>query len=311
MRARWSIAAALAVGVVCAGQIKAQAPAAAKPAAVVNGVVIPVADVEAVLKARGPFPPDFPETKRREVQFVVVSTLIDDVLLQQFLSKNAKPADNGEIAKQIADLEAALKKQGNTLQDFCKETGQTEDRLRLNVARYLQWTAYVQSHQSDAEVKRCYEENRDFFDGTTVRVSHIMMKVSPTADDGARKEARDKLLAIRAHILAGKLDFADGAKRFSQTESAKNGGDLGFFQRKGDIEEPFAKAAFSMKVGEVSDVVQTEFGYHLLKVTERKEGKPSEFEKIKERVREFFVYEMREEVLAQMRKVSKIEINAP
>jgi parvulin-like peptidyl-prolyl isomerase len=138
-----------------------------------------------------------------------------------------------------------------------------------------------------------------------------MMKVSPTADDAARKDARDKLIAIRAHIMAGKLDFADAAKRFSQTESAKNGGDLGFFQRKGDIEEAFAKAAFGLKVGEVSDVVQTEFGYHLLKVTERKQGTPADFEKIKERVREFYVYEMREEVLAQMRKISKIEINAP
>jgi hypothetical protein len=311
MRRRLGFAAALAVGALCAGQIEAQAPAAAKPAAVVNGVAIPMADVETVLKARGPFPPDFPEAKRREVQFVVVGNLIDDVLLQQFLSKNAKPAEAADVAKQIAELEAALKKQGNTLADFCKETGQTEDRLRLNVGRYLQWTAYVQAHQNDAEVQRCFDDNRDFFDGTTVRVSHIMMKVSPTADDAARKDARDKLAAIRAHILAGKLEFADGAKRFSQTESAKNGGDLGFFQRKGDIEEPFAKAAFSMKVGEVSDIVQTEFGYHLLKVTERKEGKPSEFEKIKERVREFYIYEMREEVLAQMRKVSKIEINVP
>jgi parvulin-like peptidyl-prolyl isomerase len=311
MRVRLGIAAALAVGVVYGSQGNAQAPAAAKPAAVVNGVAVSMADVEAVLQARGPFPADFPEAKRREVQFVIVSTLIDDVLLNQFLAKNAKPADPAEVTKQVAELDANLKKQNHTLQDFCKETGQNEERLRLNVGRYLQWTAYVQAHMNDAEVKRSFDENRDFFDGNTVRVSHIMMKVSPTADDAARKDARDKLLAIRAHIVAGKLDFADAAKRFSQTESAKNGGDLGFFQRKGDIEEAFAKAAFGLKVGEVSDVVQTEFGYHLLKVTERKQGTPADFEKVKERVREFYVYEMREEVLAQMRKISKIEIIAP
>jgi peptidyl-prolyl cis-trans isomerase C len=305
------IAAALAVGVLCGNQSKAQAPAAGKPAAVVNGVVVPMADVEAVLKARGPFPPDFPEAKRREVQFVIVTSLIDDVLLQQFLAKNAKPADPAEVTKQITELEENLKKQNHTLQDFCKETGQNEERLRLNVGRYVQWSSYVQAHLSDANVKHAFDENRDYFDGTTVRVSHIMMKVAPNADDAARKDARDKLVAIRAHIMAGKLDFADGAKRFSQTESAKNGGDLGFFQRKGDIEEAFAKAAFALKIGEVSDVVQTEFGYHLLKVTERKEGKPAEFEKIKERVRDFYAYEMREEVLAQMRKISKIEISAP
>jgi parvulin-like peptidyl-prolyl isomerase len=310
MKVRLGIAAALALGVVYAGQSGAQIPAQ-KPAAVVNGIVIPMGDVEAILKARGPLPADLPEAKRREVQFVVVSNLIDDVLLQQFVSKNAKPADPAEVTKQIAELETGLKKQNHTLQDFCKETGQTEERLRLNVGRYLQWTAYVQARLNDADVKRCFEENRDFFDGATVRVSHVMMKVSPTADDAARKDARDKLLAIRAHIVAGKLDFADAAKRFSQTESAKNGGDLGFFQRKGDIEEAFAKAAFATKAGEVSDVVQTEFGYHLLKVTERKEGTPADFEKIKERVRDFYVYEMREEVLAQMRKVSKIEITAP
>jgi parvulin-like peptidyl-prolyl isomerase len=310
MSAHGKIAAGLVALAVCVGQVKAQTPATPKPAAVVNGIAIPLSDVDAILKAQG-LPVETPEAKRRELQFYVLSNLIDDLLLQEFLKRNGKRLDSAEISKQVAELEAGLKKQGKTLQDFCKETGQSEARLRTNAACYLQWTAYVEAHITDADVRRFYEETRDFFDGATIRVSHIMLKVSSTATDPERTEARAKLLAIRAHIQAGKLDFAEAAKKYSQTDSASRGGDLGFLQRKGDVEEPFAKAAFALREGEVSGVVQTDLGIHLLKVAERKAGKPSDFEKIKDRVRECYTFEMREAVLAEQRKTAKIEINLP
>src|SRR5438876_345018 len=128
MRAHWGIVAALAALIIGAGQVRAQTPAAPKPAAVVNGVAVPLSDVDAILKAQA-LPADTPEAKRRECQFYILSNLIDDLLLQQFLDKNGKRADPGDVNKQIAELEEALKKKGTILASYCKDTGQSEARL--------------------------------------------------------------------------------------------------------------------------------------------------------------------------------------
>jgi peptidyl-prolyl cis-trans isomerase C len=312
MRGTWGITTLLAAGAVLAGHVRAQAPAAApKPVAVVNGTSISSAEVEAILKVQGPPPAESTDAKRRQAQMFIVGNLIDDTLMQQFLTKSGYKVDAADVNKQVAELEEGLKKQGKTLQEFCKDTGQSEARLRTNAATYLQWTAYLKTHLTDADVKKFYEETHDFFDGTQVRVSHIMVKVAPTATEAERKDLHDRLLGLRQQIVAGKIDFADAAKKYSHSESAAGGGDLGFFQRKGDVEEPFAKAAFKLDVGQISDVVQTEFGLHLIKLTEKKAGKPSDFEKIKDRVRDCCVFEMREAILVQQRKAAKIEINLP
>ena len=108
--------------------------------------------------------------------------------------------------------------------------------------------------------------------------------------------------------MAGKIDFADAAKKYSQCSSAPNGGDIGFFARKMMMDEAFAKAAFAIPIGGISDVVRTDFGMHLIKVTDRKKGEPSVYEKIKDEVRLYFFEEMRQELLAKERKAAKIEI---
>ena len=87
--------------------------------------------------------------------------------------------------------------------------------------------------------------------------------------------------------------------------------DIGLFPRKFVVQETFAAAAFALKVGEVSDVVQTDYGLHLIKVTDRKQGEQSEFNKIKEEVQSICASEMWQAVLAEQRKAAKIEINLP
>jgi peptidyl-prolyl cis-trans isomerase C len=308
----WGITVLAATGIVLAGQARAQTPAAApKPAAVVNGTSISMAEVETILKAQGPPPAEMTDAKRRQALMFIVGNLIDDTLVQQFLTKSGYKVDTVDVNKQVADLEEGLKKQGKTLQEFCKDTGQSEARLKTNAATYLQWTAYLKKNLTDADVKKFYEETRDYFDGNQVRVSHIMIKIPSTATEAERKDLRDRLLGLRQQILAGKIEFADAAKKYSHSESAASGGDLGFFQRKGDVEEPFAKAAFKLDIGQISDVVQTELGIHLIKMTEKKPGKPTKFEEVKERVRDCCIYEAREAILAQERKAAKIEINLP
>jgi parvulin-like peptidyl-prolyl isomerase len=129
--------------------------------------------------------------------------------------------------------------------------------------------------------------------------------------DGDRQAAAAKLKALREQIIAGKLDFQEAVKKYSDCPSAATGGDIGYFPRKWAVAEPFAKTAFGMKVGDLSDVVHTEYGVHLIKVTDRKNGVPSAFEKIKDEVREHYVMEMRQGLIEQQRRAAKIEVNLP
>src|SRR5262249_15373551 len=114
--------------------------------------------------------------------------------------------------------------------------------------------------------------------------------------------------ALRQEIVAGKIDFAEAAKKHSDCPSKKDGGDIGFFPYKFMVLEPFAKAAFALKVGELTDLVQTDYGLHLIKGTDRKPGEPSNFEKIQKEVREVCEKELWDSILAQSRRVAAIKI---
>ncbi len=286
-------------------------PLAGKPAATVNGEVITFAQLEPVLKLAGPLPVEIPEAQRRELQREALSMLIDDLLLQQFLRKHVPAADPAEVNKKMAELEAGLKQKKQTLAEFCRESHQTEAQLRTNIAHFLQWSAYARQRVGDAELQRYFTGYRDFFDRVTVRASHIVVRVGAKASPGEVAQARAKLAELRKQILAGKFDFAQAAKDHSQCPSAQTGGDIGSFPRKFVVEENFARVAFGMKPGEVSDVVQTDFGLHLIKVTERKAGQPADFNKVKEEVKEFYLEDLRQTLLAQLRKEAKIEIHLP
>ncbi len=148
----------------------------------------------------------------------------------------------------------------------------------------LQWAGYVKDHFSDADIKKYYDDNRDFFDRVAVRASHIVMRTSLTAPEVEQQATRAKLEALRQDILGGKIDFADAAKKYSQDTTAPNGGDIGYFPRKLVVDENYARTAYALKVGEISPVVQTEFGRYLIKVTYRKPGKPSDFNQINDTV---------------------------
>jgi peptidyl-prolyl cis-trans isomerase C len=318
MRARTWTAASLAIVVllaVAASDGWTQPPGAVgKPAAVVNGETISLAEVDAVLKS-GKTPPIVPvsTSRQRQDRFEALAMLIDNLLLQQYLRKNAPPADAGEIARHIAELQAALQKDNKKLADYLNENGMTAAQLRTQVTNALQWRDYVKIHVSDADIEKYYQANKDFFDGVQVRASHILIRVPLTGSDADVEAARARLQAIRQEIEAGKITFADAAMKYSQCPSAPAGGDLGYFPRKFFIDEEFAKAAFTpqLKLGEMIGLVRTEMGWHLIKLTDRKAGTPSEFAKLKENVRDVLLTELRINLVAQQRKQARIEINLP
>jgi parvulin-like peptidyl-prolyl isomerase len=306
--------------VLCAGIGVAQPPgptptSTPKPVATVNGVAISAAELESLLKAAGPVAVHPPEAQRRQRQMEALGMLIDNVLLRHFLDKETRPVAVEEVNRRIEEMQAGLKKQGKSLDEFCQDTNQTMEQLRGNIADHLRWTAYLNGRLTEQAVEAYYKENKDFFDEVTIRVSHIVIRLTASATDADRTKAREALAKVRQQILSDpKADFDELAKVYSHDPQAKKGADLGWIPRKW-FDEAFSRAAFALPVGQVSDIVQTDFGMHLIKVTDRKPGKSSDFAKIKEAVREVCSEDMRQEILSRLRKeasqAGKIVIDLP
>jgi parvulin-like peptidyl-prolyl isomerase len=282
-----------------------------KPVAAVNGETITMLEVEAVVKLLPPAPVKPTDGQMQQLRREALEMLIDDVLMRQFLSKNGRHVEPREVEQRVAELQTALKSQNRSLNDFLSDTGQTENHLRLDVLKKLQWDDLVRAQMTEENLQRYFVANRDFYAGVTVRASHILVRAAATASPQEIEAARTMLTDLRQKIISGQLDFAEAAKKYSQCTSAAQGGDIGYFPRKWAVDERIARVAFAMKVGEMSEVVQSDYGLHLIKVTDRKVGQPCDYNKMKEEVRENFAMELWQTMLAQQRRSARIEINLP
>ncbi len=156
---------------------------------------------------------------------------------------------------------------------------------------------------SDEKLKETYDRDleRMYKKPEMVKASHILVKVDKSPkpakaeteegktedkkEEDPKKEAMDQINKILAEAKLPEADFAALAKKYSQCPSSEKGGDLGFFPREGAMVEPFAAAAFTLKVGEISGVVESPFGYHIIKVTDRTPESVTSFEEAKEGIR--------------------------
>jgi peptidyl-prolyl cis-trans isomerase C len=302
--------AALAISAVALAQPPAT-PANTNVAATVNSENISLAEVDAVLKHTLPLTP-LTAAQRRQMRVEVLSDMVDEVLVRQFLRKNGPKVDPAEIDAQLKAYGEKLKKEGKSLEEWYKETGQTEAQVRESWTTAMQLSGYVKGIATEEQLKAYFNANKDHFDRVEVKVRHIVLRVSKNATPAERAAAKEKLEALRAEIVSGKLDFAAAAKKHSQCPSAPMGGDIGFILRKGGlVDETVSKAAFALKGNEVSGVVETEFGLHILQVTDRKPGTPSTYEKSALDVFDSYTDDFRAELIAKLRKQSQIQITVP
>jgi parvulin-like peptidyl-prolyl isomerase len=281
------------------------------PVAIVNGEPISRAEHDAALSQRPPAVTPLTTAQQRELQQEALSALIDERLVRQFLTKNCPPVSKEDVDRQVAALQRGLAAQGKPLDDYLKESHQTDAQLRNSIALIQQWNAYAAKKLTEDELRKYHADNHDFFDKTTVRVSHILIRLSPDAPTAEREAARQKLAALRQDIVANKLTFADAAIKNSQCPSAPKGGDLDFIERKWMVAEPFAKAAFGLKIGEMSDIVATDFGLHLITVTDRKTGTATTYEQVADEVRDCALEDLRQTTLLDLRRAAKVEIKLP
>ena len=150
---------------------------------------------------------------------------------------------------------------------------------------------------TDAEVKAFYDENPDqFVSGDSVNASHILV------------DSEEKAKEIHAKIVAGNTTFADAAKANSSCPSGAQGGELGEFGH-GQMVKEFEDAAFAMEVGELSEPVKTQFGWHLITVTAKKASEALAFDTIKDQLCEQLLAEKQQK--AYVSKINQLKILYP
>ncbi len=133
----------------------------------------------------------------------------------------------------------------------------------------------------EQEIKDFYEQNSQYFNvSESVTASHILVQVGEEASQEQIDQARQKIENVKKELEEG-ADFAEVAKEKSEGPSASSGGDLGSFGR-GQMVPPFEEAAFNLAPGELSDVVKTQFGYHIILVRDKTEARAQPLEEVKE-----------------------------
>lgn len=300
----------------CGGALTAQPPAtpAAPPAvaATVNGEPIRLDEVDAILKKQPTFGGPLTAAQVKQLRAEVVNDLVEDLLLKQHLKRHGPKVEPAEVEKQFQALLALLRKQGESPAEYFRKAGRTEAQAREAWTLTLQFQKTVEAQATEEELRKYHAAYKDFFDRTTVKAHHIVLRVSPAAAPGERATARAKLAEVRRAILAGTTTFAAAARKYSIDPTAAQGGEVGFIARRDTIvDEAFARAAFALKPGEVSEPVEADYGVHLILVSERKPGAPAPYEKVAEEVRDCYAEDVRVALVAQLRKTGTVTVSLP
>ncbi len=221
----------------------------------------------------------------------VLESLIDRELLFQESQNNGIKIEEAAINTKLD----SIKKQFPSNEDFKKALSRmdiSEAGLTSQIGRDLAVNQLITKKLadkitvSDKDTKRFYDENPKAFNKPgQIKASHILIKVDSQADESKKTEARKKIEEIQDKIKKGS-DFAVLAKEFSQCPSGAGGGDLGFFGR-GQMAKPFEAAAFALAPGEVSNIVETSFGYHIIKLAEKKSGEAIAFKDAKDKIKQY------------------------
>ncbi|MEY8735495.1 peptidylprolyl isomerase [Peribacillus frigoritolerans] len=221
--------------------------------------------------------------------------LITNKLVELEAEKAGIKIKDEEIQKEI-DVMVESYGDEKSLKEQLEASGSSMDALKKDIVVYLQTKKLVEPRitVTDDEISTYFEDNKDTFaQAEQVEASHILVEDEKTA----KKVAKE---------LAAGGDFAKLAAEYStDTETADNGGSLGYFG-KGDMVEEFEDVAFDLDINKVSDPVKTEYGYHIIKVTGKKEAKKANLEDSKDVIKETLLSErLQEEYPVWLAEVKK------
>lgn len=288
-----------------AAQAPAQAPAA-KPVppqlpeivARVNGEAISGKDLDDAVKAvagrAGPIPPD----ERDRVYRGVLDNMIGYRLIIQEAKARKIAVPDAELDAQVAQIRAqfpseAQFQQALTAQKTTLEAVRSDTRDEMSAEKLVESAIADKVAVKPETVTDFYQKNQDKFQqGPRVRASHILIGIPQNADAATKQQAKAKAEALLKDLKSGK-DFAATAKANSQDPgSAPSGGDLGYFEQ-GQMVPPFEQAAFALKTGEMSEIVETQFGYHIIKLADKQDSRVVPLDEAKQQIEQYLTEQNR------------------
>jgi peptidyl-prolyl cis-trans isomerase C len=249
-------------------------------------------------------------------------SLLNDLITEKLVNKRAATTEvkDEDINAQFEQLRSRFPTP-EAFQEQLTKAGQSVEKIREDIRSYLKQQNWVQEQvkdapkASDADAEDFYAKNPDQFKkAEQVRASHILVAVAADAKPEQVEEKKKAAEAIAARVKGGEA-FDKLAAELSEDPSAKqNSGDLNFFSKEQMVPE-FSEAAFSMKKGEISDPVKSQFGFHVIQVTDRKDAETMSLESVKPRLLAFLTQRLRdtqvEKVIKELREKAEVKINLP
>lgn len=292
-------------------------------AAVVNGEVVTLSELEeragelqrsALAKGADPA-----KARAQALQTAFDQAVAEKLLSSQVVALQLEVTD-AQIDAAVEDIKRRNRFSSEQLEEALASQGLTREAFRKNIKRDLEifqiLNLKVKSRVkiTDEDVKSYYQSHPGEFEGDEqVRVRHIFLALSKSATPAEEARVQSEAEKVWQRIRAGG-DFAKLARALSQGPSAADGGDLGWLKR-GVVQPELEKAAFALSAGQVSPVIKTRAGFHILKVEERRTGQARPFDEVKEEIRNRLMTEQiesyRGQYVSELKKDATIDIRIP
>ena len=283
-----------------------QAPGAVEPIATVGDTELTTADLDRMIRKRTLGRPVAPE-QQRQIRAQAVRELIDETLLRAEIGRRRIVVEAAEVNERMALVSKELSARRSSIDEYRSQAGLDQAAFQRQIEFDLSVPKLVVP-LIDAEVmKKVAADHHREFDGTRIRVSHIILRTDPGAGNDALPLLLERAEGIRRQILTGELTFAEAAERHSAGPSRRQGGDLGFVPRHGLLAEEFTRQAFNISKGEISKPFTTPLGVHIVTVTDIDEGK-IEPERFRNQLSQIAFQRVLSDLLKQCHKRTEIKL---
>ncbi len=267
-----------------------------KMAVKVNGKTITEAEVaeeeaRLTMAMGGRMDPQQMESMKPMIREQAVNNLVNRELLSEAVDKEGIKVTGEDVDARLSELETAAGG-AEAFESRLSMMGVSRDELReeiklgIAIEKLMESRATGTTEPTDAQIRAFYDENPQQFERPEqIQASHILFMVQAEASDADKAAKRKEAEEVLAQLKGG-ADFAEMAAEHSDCPSSSKGGDLGFFGR-GSMVPPFEEAAFALKPGEMSGVVETRFGYHIIKVTDKAPAEKISFDDARENIKQY------------------------
>lgn len=251
------------------------------------------------------------EEDRAKIREQVIEQLIArELLLQEAESQKIK-ADQEEVDKQLEQIKERSGSEENFNNALAQAGFASEADFRKEIEEAFILQELIENRLvkdltvSDQDAREYYDANpAQFVQPEQVHARHILIKLAQDASKEDEDAAYAKIKQVQQELAKG-ADFAELAQKYSEGPSGPQGGDLGYFG-KGQMVKPFEDAAFAMEPGDISDVVRTQFGLHLIKVEDKKPSSVIDFDTVKPQLLDMLLNQKKSEMLQEHIEALKV-----